>query len=250
MLQQSFHTALAEETHFNTSDYQSEPELTLVNAESPDVFAALDRLEEAILNSPRVPLTGKTMVNEEEILEQLDTIRLSLPQVVAISQEILQYKERIIKEAQQQVQQILADANQRAYQVANELGIIDRSEQEARQIRQVAISECEHLRQQTVAEVERVRNHNIQEMERMRQKVTLECEQIQDGADEYADRILNNMEYQLTDILQAIQRGRQRLNIESTALRQSQTTEPASTPKIEARSIGGDRDVQTNSHKS
>jgi vacuolar-type H+-ATPase subunit H len=227
MLQQSFHPALAEETHFNPSpDYRSvEPEVTPVTVESPDVFAAIDRLEEAILNSPRLPLTGKTIVNEEEILEQLDAIRLSMPEVLAIAQEIIQYKERIVKEAQQQVQQILADANQRAYQVANELGIIDRSEQEADQIRQAAISECEQLRQQTVTEVERVRNHNIQEMERMRQKVTMECEQIQDGADEYADRILNNMEYQLSDILQAIQRGRQRLNTEATSFRQAQPPE-------------------------
>lgn len=236
MLQQSFHPALAEETHFNTADYRSvEPEIAPLNVESPDVFAALDRLEEAILNSPRVPLTGKTMVNEEEILEQLDAIRLSLPDVVGIAQEIIQYKERIVKEAQLQVQQILADANQRAYQVANELGIIDRSEQEANQIRQIAIAECEQLRQQTVTEVERVRNHNIQEMERMRQKVTIECEQIQDGADEYADRILHNMEYQLTDILQAIQRGRQRLTTESTSLRQAQNPELESKHKSNER---------------
>lgn len=247
MLQQSFHPALAEETHLSTSEYRLvEPEVTPINVESPDVFAALDRLEEAILNSPRVPLTGKTMVNEEEILEQLDAIRLSLPEVVAVAQEIIQYKERIIKEAQQQVQQILADANQRAYQVANELGIIDRSEQEANQIRQVAISECEHLRQQTVTEVERVRNHNIQEMELMRQQVTMECEQIQDGADEYADRILHNMEYQLTDILQAIQRGRQRLNTESTAFRQAQTSEPASVHKIDERASYADRALYAN----
>jgi hypothetical protein len=234
MLQQSFYPALADETHLSTSEYRSvEPEVTLVNVESPDVFAAIDRLEEAILNSPRVPLTGKTMVNEEEILEQLDAIRLSLPEAVAIAQEIIQYKERIVREAQQQVQQILADANQCAYQVANELGIIDRSEQEARQIRQVAISECEHLRQQTITEVERVRNHNIQELELMRQQVTIECAQIQDGADEYADRILHNMEYQLTDILKAVQRGRQGLNTESIALRQAQTSELKSTHQIE-----------------
>jgi cell division septum initiation protein DivIVA len=226
MLQQSFHPALADETSSSVSDYRRpteiEAEVKLAKAESPVMFEAIDRLEETILNSPRVPLTGKTMVNEEELLEQLDTIRLSLPEIVATAQQILDYKDRIIDEAQQQVQQILAEANQRAYQVANELGIIDRSEQEANQIRQMAIAECEQLRQQTITEVERVRNHSIQELERMRQQVTIECQEIQDGADEYADRILHTMEYQLTDVLQSIQRGRQRLHIESDALRDSQ----------------------------
>jgi hypothetical protein len=234
MLQQSNHPALADENRLKASDYHPEEQLChqpletevqLGKSESLDIFAALNRLEETILNSPRLPLTGKTMVNEDELLEQLDTIRLRLPEIVATAQEILQYKDLIIREAQQQVQQVLIEANQRAYQVANELGIVDRSEQEARQIRQIAIAECEQLRQQTITEIERVRNHNIQEMERMRQQVTIECQEIQSGADEYADQILHNMEYQLTDVLQAIQRGRKRLNIESSSLHELQVSE-------------------------
>jgi vacuolar-type H+-ATPase subunit H len=180
------------------------------------VFAAIEQLEERILDSPRVPLTGKTMVDEEELLDRLDAIRLSLPEVITTAQEIVLYQERLIKEAQQQVQQILAEANQRAYQVANELGIIDRAEQEARQIRQIAIAECEQLRQQTIIEVQRTRDCHLQEIERMRAQVMIECQQIQAGADDYADRVLQNMEHQLTDILQAIQSGRQRLSNEGS----------------------------------
>ncbi len=234
MLQQSNHPVLVEDNRLSSADYAPEqriyqqpiePEIKQEKIASPDIFAAINRLEETILNSPRVPLTGKTMVNEDELLEQLDTIRLRLPEIVATAQEIIQYRDRLIRETQQQVQQLLTEANQRAYQVANELGIIDRSEQEADRIRQMAIAECEQLRQQTIVEIERVRNHNIQEMERMRQQVTIECQEIQAGADEYADRILHNMEHQLTDVLQAIQRGRQRLNIEAASFHESQPLE-------------------------
>jgi vacuolar-type H+-ATPase subunit H len=228
MLQQSNHTTLADTPLISLSDFGEdrfhqrpiETEVKSTQLEStatPSILAAIDRLEEKILNSPRIPLTGKTMVNEEELLEQLDLIRLNLPEIVATAQEILKYKDRLIKEAQQQAQQILSEANQRAYQVANELGIIDRSEQEARQIRQMAIAECEQLRQQTAVEVERVHDRNVQEIERMRSQASIECQAIQAGADEYADQVLHNMEYQLTDILQAIQRGRQRLSSESVA---------------------------------
>jgi cell division septum initiation protein DivIVA len=213
MLQQSYYPTLADEIPSNILEYRNvESEVKPIAIEYVDIFAAIDRLEAKILNSPRVPLTGKTIVNEEELLEQLDAIRLNLPEIVNTAQEILQYKDRLIREAQQQVQQILAQANQHAYQVANELGIIDRSEQEARQIRQMAIAECEHLRQQAVIEVERLRERNIQEIERMREQALAECQQIQAGADEYADRVLYTMEERLTDILQAIHQGRQRLN--------------------------------------
>jgi cell division septum initiation protein DivIVA len=225
MLQQSFHSSLAadriEDRGSRASAHHSDS--STIGVESLDIFTAIDRLEETILSSPRVPLTGKTMVNEEELLEHLDLIRLSVPEIVATAQEILQYKHQIVKEAQQQVQQIVAEANQRAYQVANELGIVERSEQEAREIRQMAIVECEHLRQQTAIELERVRNHSIAEMEQMRQEILAECQQIQSGADEYADRVLHNMEYQLTDILQSIQRGRQRIERDAEIVRNSQS---------------------------
>jgi cell division septum initiation protein DivIVA len=226
MLQQAFNPTLTDEIPVSMADYPPpiEAEANSGEVDCSAILAAIDRLEETILNSHRVPLTGKTIINEEELLEQLDAIRSNLPDTIIVAQEIVQYKKQIIGETQQQVQQILAEANQRAYQVANELGIIDRSEQEAKQIKQIAIAECEQLRQQTIVEVERIRTHNIQEMERMRQQVTIECQEILAGADEYADRILHNMEYQLTDVLQAIQSGRKRLNIESESVHNYQFT--------------------------
>ena len=217
MLQHSQHPSLADDSYAITLEDRIVPaEIRPKDWESSAVFAALDRLEDRILNSPRVPLTGKTMVNEEDLLAQLDTIRAHLPEVIATAQEICQYKDRLIREAQQQVQQILAEANQRAYQVANELGIIERADREATRIRQIAISESEQFRQQAILEVQRISDRHRQDIDRMRSQVELECRQTQDGADEYADRVLHDMECQLTDILQSIQRGRQRLLSDAT----------------------------------
>ncbi len=190
-----------------------------IGLESPDIFKAIDRLEERILNSPRVPLTGKTLVDEEVLLEQLDAMRLSLPEVVATAREILEYKRQIVREAQQQAQQMLDDASHRAERIGHELGIVERAEQEAGQIRQLAIAECDRLRQQTIAELQQLHACQSRELNQMRQEVVAECHQIQAGADEYADRVLHNMEYQLKDLLQSIQRGRQCLNRDAEPLR-------------------------------
>ena len=186
---------------------------------SPDIFNAIDRLEERILYSPRVPLTGKTMVDEEVLLEQLDAIRLSLPEVVTTAREVLEYKHQIVREAQQQAQHVLDEASHCAAQISNELGIVERAEQEARQIRQQALAECEQLRQQALADIQQLHDCQTQELGRMRQEVVTQCHQIQIGADEYADRVLHNMEYQLKDMLQSIQRGRQYLNRDADTLR-------------------------------
>jgi cell division septum initiation protein DivIVA len=213
-------------------DRAIETEIAPATFESLDVFAAIEGLETRILQSPRVPLTGKTMVNEEELLEQLDSIRLNLPEIVVTAQEIVNYREHLIQSAQQQAQQIIAEANQRAYQVANELGIIDRAEQEARQIEEIAIVECDRLRQQTILEAQRMSDLNSQEMDRLRARVMSECQQIQAGADEYADRVLHEMEDRLTEIFQVIQRGRHRLNVEGTLGNSSKSTTPQHASKI------------------
>jgi hypothetical protein len=224
MLQQSTHSALSFEPQLDSPDDNPDPLIAAPAIEhrfkpqhvpNQSVFAAIERLEEIIFDSPRVPLVGKIVADEEELLEQIDLLRSNLPEIIATAKEIVQFKDRLIREAQQQVQQILAEANQQAYQVANELGIIDRSEREARQIRQQAIAECESLKQQTIVEIEQLRTHHIKEIERMRESVRLECQHIQAGADEYADRVLYSMEERLTDALKAVQRGRQHLTLNS-----------------------------------
>ena len=208
MLQQYFHTTLADSnvTALQVNQLSSNIEAGAAEVESLGVFSAIELLEEKILNSPRVPLTGKIMVNEEELLEQLDLIRLKLPEVILSAQEILQYKQQIIIEAQQQVQQTIIEANRRADRITNELGIIELSKHEANQIRQAAMDECEQFRQQTIAE-----------LAQMRREAVAECQQIQAGADEYADRVLHDMQSQFTDILQTVQRGRKRLERDAIA---------------------------------
>jgi hypothetical protein len=60
----------------------------------------------------------------------------------------------------------------------------------------------------------------LQELDLLRQQANTDCLHIQDGADEYADRVLLDMEKQLVDVLQVIKCGRQKLNTEATKVRQ------------------------------
>jgi vacuolar-type H+-ATPase subunit H len=164
------------------------------------VLGELNRLEELLLTSPKFPLTGKAMVAEDALLEQMDFIRAALPAALASAQEIVGQRDRILGEAQQQAQQILATADQKAFQLSNELGIVDRAREEARQIRQKMLAE---------AEQERLRVH--QEMDQIRQQVAAECQQIQRDADEYTDTVLQSIEDHLADIQAKIRRGREHL---------------------------------------
>jgi len=188
-----------------------------------DIQRELNRLEEIILDSPRIPLTRRTFVDEEQLLEQLDIVRINLPDAFQDAEAVIRHKEEIFLQAEQYAQEIIEEAERRADQILDELGIIRRAEIEANQIRQSVQEECEAFQEQTLRETERMRLQAQQELEQMRQMTLAECEDIQNGADDYADRVLKNIEQQLGDMLKVIRNGRQQLQQDTPSVRSRET---------------------------
>lgn len=176
-----------------------------------DIQQELNRLEEMLLDSPRIPLSRRTLVDEEQFLEQLDLVRLSLPEAFHEAEEIVRLREDLLMDANQRAQAILEAAEQRAAQIMNEMGILRQAEMHAQKIRQQVQDECEAYKEQTLAEVEQMRRKAQQDLEEMQQATLADCESIQAGADEYADRVLRDMEQHLSDMLRVIRNGRQQL---------------------------------------
>ncbi|MEL7036140.1 MAG: DivIVA domain-containing protein [Cyanobacteria bacterium J06592_8] len=192
------------------------PEIETAPSGTPgiDIQRELNQLEEIILDSPRVPLTRRTLVDEEQLLDQLDLIRLNLPSAFQEADIIVRHKDEILQEAEEYAQEILEAAEHRATQILNEMGIIQQAQAEAEQLRQQVQMECEALQQQTVAEVEQIRYQAQQELDDVRSKTLAECQDIQNGADEYADHVLGSIEQQLGEMLRVIRNGRQQLQIQ------------------------------------
>ncbi len=169
-----------------------------------------------ILDSPRIPLSRRTLIDEEHLLEQLDLVRLSLPEAFHQAEEIVRHKEEVLLHAEQYAQEIIEAAERRAQQIMNEMGILRQAEMEAQQLRQRVQQECEMAKEQTIAELERMQRQAQQELDEMHRLALEECEEIQAGADEYADRILREMELQLSEMMRVIRNGRQQLQVSPT----------------------------------
>lgn len=192
-----------------------------------DIQRELNRLEEMILDSPRIPLTRRTLIDEEQILDQLDLVRLNLPAAYLEAEEIIRRKDEILAQAERYAQEIIASAEQEATHILDEMGLVRQAKIEAEQIRLQVEQDCELAKEQTVAEIERVRRQAQQDIEEMRVRAIEECEEIHHGADEYADRVLRNIEQQLGDMLRVIQNGRQQLQQESNLNRTREVAPPA-----------------------
>jgi len=177
-----------------------------------DIQQEMNVLEELILDSPRIPLMGKTIVDEEQILDQLDLIRLNLPDAFDRAQTIIAQKDAILSEAEDYARQIAAMAEQRAAHILDETGIIQQAEREAQQIRKQVQQECEALHQETLQEIEQLQNQARQEYEARRREALEEQTAIQEEADRYADNILGDLEQRLGEMMRVVKNGRQQVN--------------------------------------
>ncbi len=174
-----------------------------------------------VLSSLRIPLTGRTLIDEEKLLDQLDYIRLALPALFQEAAAILEQKEEILLEAEEYGQQIVETAQAKKAQILAESDIIQQAKQEAEQMRRQAQQECEAIMQETLAEIERKRYACQQELEQMRQTANAHAQEIEDGADAYADGVLENIEQDLKEMLRIITNGRQQLQVDNLTQRNS-----------------------------
>lgn len=171
----------------------------------------LDRIEEIVLESPRVPLSGKTVISEDELLDQLDVVRVNLPAAVQESVQIVQQREEILMEAEQYAQEIVTAAEKQAAAILNEMAIVRQAEAQAAQLRATTEQECEALKARTLGEIEQLQTQARQEWEETRTRTVTEAKTIQEDADTYADQVLENMERQFMEMLHVLRNGRQQI---------------------------------------
>jgi cell division septum initiation protein DivIVA len=177
-----------------------------------DIQEELNHLEDIVLSSMRIPLTGRTLIDEDKLIEQLDFIRISLPTVFQEAMNVLAEKNEILLEAEEYGQQVVDVAQAKRAQILAESDIVRQAQREADQLRRQVQQDCEAMMQDTLAEIDRKRRACQQELEEMRQTAISQAEEIEDGADKYADNVLANIEQDIQEVLKIITNGRKQLH--------------------------------------
>jgi cell division septum initiation protein DivIVA len=149
----------------------------------------LDRLEDLILSSFRIPLLGKTLVSEEALLDVLDQVRINLPKVIEEAEQVYAIRDKLLAQAAGEAQRL-----------------IEQSEQEA--LRRIA---ADQITQAAQAQANALLNEATSEAARIRQEAQQQAQEVQSGADQYAEKILNSLEGNLGQLLQIVRNGRQTL---------------------------------------
>jgi hypothetical protein len=103
-----------------------------------DVLYLVDRLEALLNKGWRVPLSAKTMIDEDEFLDIVDQMRIAFPEEIKQAKKIVQERERIIAQAQEEAKNIVEMAKEDAARLTNEHTVVKSAQQQAAQIERQA----------------------------------------------------------------------------------------------------------------
>ena len=76
-----------------------------------NIIELLEYLEELIETAPKVPITGKSVIDKKEFLEVIDQAINSLPDSLRKAQRVLDEKDRILKDAQNHYESTKSEIN-------------------------------------------------------------------------------------------------------------------------------------------
>ncbi len=111
-----------------------------------DILHLVDRLEETVKKSLRVPLSALRLVDERQVWALLDQMRISIPDEVRRAQRIAQEREKILSEARERAERLVREAEARAEELSSEHAIARAAEARAATTREKAEREAEGLR--------------------------------------------------------------------------------------------------------
>lgn len=143
-----------------------------------DISALLDRLENLVSQATKVPLTGKVLIDPDQVLAMIDEIRDVLPEEIRQAQRLSRERDEILREAREEAEAMVRDAKVYVVQLTDETAIAREAQQKADEI--------------------------LDQAKRVAKEIRL-------GAKNYADEILAKMEGNLEKTLQSIRRSRDEL---------------------------------------
>ena len=139
-----------------------------------DILHLVDRLETLVNKSWRLPFTSNVVIQEDDFLDIIDQMRISIPEEVKQARRVSAERERVLEQAQEEADRIVALAQEQANNLASDHEIVKAAQARADEI---------------VAQAHR------------------SAEAIKADADAYVMEVLSNLEEQLMMLLTTVRNG-------------------------------------------
>ena len=107
-----------------------------------DILHLVDRLEELFNNSRPIPLSRSVVVDENAFMDIIDQMRISIPDDIKKSQQIIAQKDRILAQAQEEANRTLALAREKSEKMIEKSDVYLAAQAKADQITEQARREA------------------------------------------------------------------------------------------------------------
>ena len=144
-----------------------------------DVLQLIDRLEQLVSAGTRLPLSSRIMIDEQEFLDIVDQLRVTVPEEMKQARRFSQERDRVLQQAEQEAEKVINAAQERALLMLQDNEIVRLAQDDARRL----LNEGEQY-----------------------------ADEIKRGADVYALEVLSGLESELTKLLVTTRKGRATLD--------------------------------------
>ena len=146
-----------------------------------DVLYLVDRLEALLTKGWRVTMTSKTMVDEDEFLDIVDQMRIAFPEEIKQAKKIVQDRERILAQTQEESTRVLTMAKEDAARLVNEHTLVKTARQQAAQIEQQANTVAESRQQDANEYVSQILGDLQKQLDQFAQQIATIQSQVYNG---------------------------------------------------------------------
>ena len=129
-----------------------------------EIMEIIDMMEETIDKAPTVPLSGKILVDKEDILDYIQEMRLVFPDEVKEAKWVKEERERILAEVQSRSDEMIKNAEEKVVRMIDEHEVTKQAVDQANQM--------------------------VNDAQQKAMEIKTDC-------DQYADDILNDLEKRL-----------------------------------------------------
>ena len=136
-----------------------------------EIMEIIDMMEETIDKATVVPLSGKIVVDKEDLLDYIQEMRLVFPDEVKEAKWVKEERERILAEAQTRSETMIKNAEEKVVQMIDEHEITKQAVEQANQM--------------------------VNDAQTKAMEIKTDC-------DQYADDILNDLEKRLDMLLRKV----------------------------------------------
>ena len=111
-----------------------------------DILHLVDRLEEVFNDGRPIPLTRKLAVDEDRVLELIDQMRVSIPEEVKKAQQILNQRDKILAQAQEEADRTVKLAQEKAAQLMEREALVEQAKLRAADVLRQAQADAVGIR--------------------------------------------------------------------------------------------------------